>query len=143
MSTILFVFITLFYSGPINQSDFGYRLAVKVNGLKNDKGTVIINIYSSPEGFPGDRLKSFQSIRVKPKNLEAEAVYAGIPRGTYAIAVMHDENNNGKMDRNAFGIPKEGYCVSNNVRGFLSAPAFNQAKFQLNSATVLNLKMIN
>ena len=39
-----------------------------------------------------------------------------IPPGTYAIAVFHDENANGKLDKNFLGIPCEGYGASNNVR---------------------------
>ena len=103
---------------------------------------VFINVYRSSEGFPKERHKSLQSISVEPKNLTAEAVLI-IPKGIYAVAVMHDENNNGKMDTNFLGIPKEGYCVSKNATGFMSAPSFSDAKFELNTATVLNLKMIN
>lgn len=143
MNTILFACLALLHAGAGSQSYAGYPVTVKVNGIKNNRGTLLINIYSSPEGFPHDRLKSFQSIRVEPKNLTAEAVFTNIPQGVYAIAIMHDENNNGKMDTNIFGIPKEGYCVSNNVSGFMSAPSFNKAKFELNSAAVLHLKMIN
>jgi len=38
---------------------------------------------------------------------------AGIPPGTYAIACYHDENDNGKLDTNFLGIPKEGTGASN------------------------------
>jgi uncharacterized protein (DUF2141 family) len=43
-------------------------------------------------------------------------------KGKYAINVIHDKNNNNKLDTNVFGIPKEGWGCSNNARGALGAP---------------------
>ena len=51
--------------------------------------------------------------------------------GEYAIAVYHDENNNGHMDKRMFGIPKEPYGFSNNYRPLMSAPTFNDCKFAI------------
>ena len=50
--------------------------------------------------------------------------------GTYAVAVYHDENANVKFDKNWFGLPVEGYGISNNPTFFLRAPAFDEAKFE-------------
>jgi uncharacterized protein (DUF2141 family) len=55
-----------------------------------------------------------------------------IPYGSYAIAGLHDENKSGEMDYTWLGMPKEGYCFSNDCKPFLSAPTFSQAKFTLN-----------
>jgi len=68
--------------------------------------------------------------------------FAGLQPGSYAIATMHDENNNGKLDTNSFGVPKEGWAVSNNVVSHTHPPKFEDAKMQVNSpdqATTLNL----
>jgi len=46
------------------------------------------------------------------------------------MAVIHDENMNGKLDTNWLGIPKEGYGFSNNARGVAGAPSFSAASFQ-------------
>ena len=45
------------------------------------------------------------------------------------MVCYHDENNNGKFDENMLGMPKEGYCFSNNVKPRFSAPNFNQCAF--------------
>ena len=42
--------------------------------------------------------------------------------GDYAVAIYHDENGNGQLDKRLFGIPKEPYGFSNNYRPRLSAP---------------------
>jgi uncharacterized protein (DUF2141 family) len=59
----------------------------------------------------------------------AGCAFEDIPPGRYALAVVHDENMNGKLDTNAFGIPTEGYGFSNDVTGVFGAPAFSAASF--------------
>ena len=39
-----------------------------------------------------------------------------LPAGNYAVQVMHDENENNKLDTNFMGMPIEGYGFSNNPR---------------------------
>jgi uncharacterized protein (DUF2141 family) len=46
---------------------------------------------------------------------------------------LHDENRNNEMDTNFLGIPIEGFGASNDARGFLSPPKYDDAKFYLNS----------
>lgn len=52
-----------------------------------------------------------------------------IPPGKYALAVIHDENMNAKLNTNARGSPTEGYSFSNDVKGLFGAPAFSAASF--------------
>jgi uncharacterized protein (DUF2141 family) len=63
------------------------------------------------------------------ENASTEVGSAGTSPGKYAIVCFHDENNNGKFDENAPGMPKEGYCFSNNVKPRFSAPKFDQCGF--------------
>jgi uncharacterized protein (DUF2141 family) len=37
------------------------------------------------------------------KTLSAQTVFDNLPAGVYAVAVYHDENSNGKLDRGMFG----------------------------------------
>jgi uncharacterized protein (DUF2141 family) len=37
------------------------------------------------------------------KTLRAQTVFDNLPAGVYAVAVCHDENSNGKLDRGMFG----------------------------------------
>ena len=50
-----------------------------------------------------------------------------LKKGVYAIKVLVDNNDNGKMDLNFFGIPKEQFGFSNNVLGILGVPKFEKA----------------
>jgi uncharacterized protein (DUF2141 family) len=49
--------------------------------------------------------------------------------GTYAVSVFHDENSNGKLDRNILRMPKEGVGVSNNAAGHFGPPKFDDMAF--------------
>jgi uncharacterized protein (DUF2141 family) len=51
-----------------------------------------------------------------------------VPYGDYGIAAFHDENSNGKMDKNLLGIPKETYGFSNNLTVILRAPKWEKGK---------------
>ena len=64
-----------------------------------------------------------------------------LPEGVYAIALFVDANKNLKIDKNFLGIPKEQFGFSNNAMGKLSAPSFEQAKFEVQGDTLQNIKL--
>ena len=66
---------------------------------------------------------------IKVRQTQARCDFADIPPGRYALAVIHDENMNGKLDTNRLGIPTEGYGFSNDVKGLLGPPSFAAASF--------------
>ena len=72
---------------------------------------------------------------------QSTIVLDGIPKGVYAIACYHDENNNGKLDTNFFGIPTEGTGASNNAKGSLGPPKFQNAKFNVEGDTNQTIKI--
>ena len=59
-----------------------------------------------------------------------------LPPGRYAAIVIHDEDDNGRLDTNPMGVPGEGYGVSNDARGFLSAPSFEPAAIAVGDADI-------
>ncbi len=110
---------------------------VKILNVRNSTGTVDCALFDSPEGFPIEALFSARKVMVmKVQNKEARCDFEEIPRGTYALAVFHDENMNGKLDTNWLGIPKEGYAFSNDVKALLAAPSFSDASFQYDGGII-------
>ena len=74
---------------------------VKILNIRNSTGTVDCALFDSPEGFPIEVLRSATKVMVmKVRNTEARCDFEDIPAGTYALAVIHDENMNGKLDTN-------------------------------------------
>ena len=110
---------------------------VTILNIRNSIGTVACALFDSPEGFPTEFLLSATNVMViKIRKSQARCDFEDIPPGKYAMAVIHDENMNGKLDANWLGIPTEGYGFSNNATGVLGPPAFSAASFRYDGQTV-------
>jgi uncharacterized protein (DUF2141 family) len=106
---------------------------VKILDIRNSTGTVACALFESPEGFPAEYLHFATNMMViKVRATRARCDFEDIPPGTYALAVVHDENMNGILDTNWAGIPTEGYGFSNDVKAWLGAPSFSAASFPYN-----------
>lgn len=114
---------------------------VKILNIKNSTGTVACALFESPDGFPTDYLRLATNVMViKIRKDQARCDFEDIPPGTYAMAVIHDENMNGKLDTNWLGIPTEGYGFSNDAKAVVGAPSFSAASFPYDGQN-LNLTM--
>ena len=83
-------------------------LHVRVVNLRNSTGQVICTLFDTPGAFPSDSSKAVGQIAVPIKDEAAVCSFGGLAPGTYALVTFHDENSNGKFDRNWLGLPKEG-----------------------------------
>jgi uncharacterized protein (DUF2141 family) len=104
---------------------------VTVAGFRNRTGQVCVSLFSSPEGFPGETKKAVRTFTSKIDGNRVKVCFDAVPAGEYALAVLHDENMNGKMDTSFWGYPKEGAGVSNNPKSRRGPPRFDDAKFVL------------
>ncbi|MBS9719192.1 DUF2141 domain-containing protein [Tianweitania sp. BSSL-BM11] len=128
----LFLGLALLF--PFSAAQAG-DLVVEVSGLRNAKGSLALCVTADPKGFPG--CKKGDTQRVVPAAKARQPItFKNLPAGTYALAVIHDENNNGKLDQNLVGIPKEGIAVSNNAVPKFSAPKFKAAGFTVGKQRV-------
>jgi uncharacterized protein (DUF2141 family) len=110
---------------------------VKILNIRNSTGTVACALFDSPAGFPNEFLVSATNVMViKVRKNQARCDFEDIPPGTYAMAVIHDENMNGKLDTNWLGVPTEGYGFSNNATGVLGPPPYSAASFRYDGQTV-------
>ncbi|WP_394773974.1 DUF2141 domain-containing protein [Flavobacterium sp.] len=132
--TKIITIITLFICSLISAQTV--KLTVSVSGLKNNTGMVKVGLYNSEGTFLKTIYKSEAS---KIKNNEVVVTFEGIPAGEYAISTYHDENSNGKLDKNMMGIPSEDYAASNNAKGFMGPPAYKDAKFVVNKDSKIEI----
>lgn len=72
---------------------------------------------------------------------QLEVAFAPVPPGRYAVRTYQDENGNGKLDLGLFKIPKEGVGCSNNVKGFMSAPALKDMLFEVNGPKAIGIAL--
>jgi uncharacterized protein (DUF2141 family) len=101
---------------------------VSVTGLRSAKGQVLVCLTTNRKAFP-DCSKDAGSVRMAVKATEAGSFSLHAPAaGTYAIAVVHDENGNNKLDTAIF-LPKEGFGFSRNPAITVGPPSFKSASF--------------
>jgi uncharacterized protein (DUF2141 family) len=108
----------------------GVALTVRIHGLSNDRGGVAVALFAAAEAFP-DQKKALAGQLAKIEKGRARVRFAGLRPGVYAVAVLHDENENSKMDFNFLGMPLEGYGFSNDASAPFGPPSFEQASFEL------------
>ncbi len=115
-------------------AQFKGNLIIDVDRLQDQKGSLCIKVFNGSQGFPNSNDKAVKRECVKITNQPMRFVYRGLPAGNYAVAVFHDSNGNGNLDRNGAGMPTEGYGFSNNPVVKTSAPRYGQAVFLLAGA---------
>ncbi len=114
----------------------GYTITVDVRTLRNHKGKVLGLLFDSSSGFPGSTGKAYAKARTSElEGGRATLRFSGVSAGVYAVAVIHDENENNRLDTNFIGIPKEGVGASNGARGTIGPPRWKDARFEVAKAT--------
>jgi uncharacterized protein (DUF2141 family) len=101
--------------------------------------TLYVALYGSATGFTGTALAS-QMVPMRAG--AAQLVFPGLAPGRYAVRVFADENGNGKLDTNLFGMPTERYGFSNDAKGNLGPPEFDAAAIGVDTdlQTVIHLR---
>ncbi len=113
---------------------------VSITGLRSAKGQILVCLTTNPKAFP-DCSKDKASVHLAVKAANAANFKVAAPaNGTYAIAVVHDENSNNKMDMALF-LPKEGFGFSRNPTITVGAPSFKSASFAVTGDTHQAIRM--
>jgi uncharacterized protein (DUF2141 family) len=113
---------------------------VEISRLRSNDGQMLCALFSSAEAFPTKSDKAVARLTAKIAERRAVCDFTGIAPGTYAVSVVHDENSNGKLDRNFIGMPREGVGASNDAKGHMGPPKFGPASFSYKSGR-LDLKI--
>jgi uncharacterized protein (DUF2141 family) len=140
----IYLFFTLIIFSNFSVFAGTGKLRIEIIGIRSTKGKVLVNLFSTAKGFPTNPKYAYRTAELEIKEGgKAYVEFADLPYGDYAVAVLHDENDNKKMDYNFLGMPKEGYCFSNNYRPTFKNPSFRQAGFFLERPLkTLQLEMI-
>ena len=122
------------------------ELVLRVNNIK-EAGEIHIAIYDSAEAFEADRgEKGGAAPGITQGTIEmvepGSVTYRyELPPGTYAIGIFHDANLNNRLDNYFFGVPREQYGFSNNARGFMGPPSFEDAAFSVEGKTEISITL--
>jgi len=107
------------------------ELKVEISGVQSDSGKVTVTLYTDAGTFLKSGIGETTSAAASAGKVII--TLAGLNPGTYAVAAHHDEDGDGEMAKNLFGVPKEGYGFSNNAPATFGPPDFRDAAFRLDA----------
>jgi uncharacterized protein (DUF2141 family) len=109
---------------------------IAVSGLRNDHGLVQACLTTQPRHFPDCR-DDPASHRLSMEAHDGLVLrFDRVEPGTYAVALLHDENGNGRADRVLSMIPREGFGFSRDAPVRMGPPGFDEAAFDVGAAPV-------
>ena len=110
----------------------GSTITVTVTGLRNAEGVVLACMTTSDQSFPKCRgVAGAKSAKVAAHEGNLTLHFEDVKPGRYAIALLHDENANGKADRALGMMPKEGFGFSRDAPVRMGPPKFSDAVFDM------------
>ncbi|MFY8188475.1 MAG: DUF2141 domain-containing protein [Flavobacterium sp.] len=122
-------------------SVFGFAqevsLSVKIKNIASNDGKIYVGVYADEKSF---LKKVYRGNLIEIDGSEAKCEFK-LPAGTYAVSIFHDENDNQKFDTGWFGIPIEDYGTSNNAKGFMGPPKFEDAKIELKENKTITISL--
>jgi uncharacterized protein (DUF2141 family) len=108
------------------------KVELNIQNLSCAEGFICIAVFTSDKEFKTE--KPFYEFKIHKNMNKCDTIKTviSLPPGKYGISVLHDENLNGKMDYNFFGVPIEGFGFSNYYQQKLRKPSFDSFSFNLN-----------
>jgi len=122
-----------------------YTLTVDVKNLRNAKGVVQFALYNKDGSIPDEDYENYyKMLRGEIVNGSSSITFKNIPSGKYAVNILHDENENGQIDKKfLLPIPNEGIGFSNyETIGFSNRPNFSKASFEVKENKTIKVKVI-
>lgn len=142
IATLIAVLIML-SSAKFSGEETTFSLTVQVSELQNSKGEVQFSLYNKAGSIPDEHFKQYyKQLKAKIKDNSSFIIFKNLPKGHYAVNVLHDENENGVIDKGWF-LPVEGIGFSN-LKSInpMNRPSFKKAKFKINSDKTVKVKII-
>ena len=133
MRTILFLAMMLAASVVGAQN----KLTVVVDGIEKSNGQILVAVYDSVN-FLKQPLY-YGLAKVEQGQEEVTIVIENVAAGKYAVSLFHDENDNNQLDTGSYGIPVEKYGFSNNARGNMGPPTFQECRINVEEDTEINI----
>lgn len=122
----------------LSDTESDATVRIELTGLDQADGNIYIAVYDSEDTWLGDA-PILQRKVVIAEALAGEVLLTelNLQPGEYAFSIFYDSNNNGKLDTNFIGIPKEPLALSNNARPKFGPPRYEDAVFQVGEELIV------
>lgn len=112
-------------------------ITIAVSTVRNHQGAIICALFDTAESFA--KRVPLARVVAHAKTPSTTCVLRNVKAGIYAVTAIHDENDNGRLDKSFFGRPTEGYGVSNNHTYAMHGPRFSENTFSLAASRSLSI----
>ena len=121
-------------AAPINAEPAGTTVTVSVTNLRNTDGVVRACMTGDEHRFPRCQDATHGYRTVVRAGQATTLRFDNVTPGTYAIAILHDENDNGRADRALSMVPREGFGFSRDAPVHMGPPDFDDAAIAIGSS---------
>jgi uncharacterized protein (DUF2141 family) len=128
-------------TAPTIAMNSGATLTLTIEGVRSPRGKIMAALLKADA--TAGVARRVDATMATPVTGTTTVRFQGLAPGDYAIQLFHDENGNGEMDSNLFGIPSEGYAFSNRARGSFGPPKFEQMKFTVTAEPAATAAVMN
>lgn len=104
-------------------------LRVEVTNVRQAGGTVWVGVYTSPDDFMDRDKARLVAARVTGTGKLSVDVPDLIVGEDYALAIFHDEDDDGEFNTNWLGLPSEPWAFSGTLKSRLRLPRFEEVSF--------------
>jgi len=127
MKKIGILFTIVLYSFILKAQETAATVSVTIENVLNANGTIVASLHTNETFMKSAGLIDLQK---EAKKGSVTFTFENVAPGAYAIMVLHDENDNKRMDFETNGMPKENYGMSGNEMA-MGPPTFADAKFEV------------
>jgi uncharacterized protein (DUF2141 family) len=110
-------------------------LMLSIDGLRSQDGVVCVALFDDQAGFPTDGAQAIRNSCFAVTEVPLVVSFSDLRYGEYAVSLLHDEDQNGRLNTGIFGIPLEGVGFSNNPRLSQGAPSFDATRFNFTQSS--------
>jgi uncharacterized protein (DUF2141 family) len=127
-------------SDPVGTALQKNQLEVIVKNVRPQKGHVRVCLFDNKNDFFNKALKCYDVDAPEYEN-SILVIFNGLKNSRHAVAVYQDYNQNGILDRNWLGLPKEPYGFSNNPSTYFGPPGFLRASFEMKESKTIIISL--
>jgi uncharacterized protein (DUF2141 family) len=138
MKKLTVLFISIFYI--LFAKSQTVNVTVTVNNVLSNDGIVQVCVFNKANAFPDKKSLAVKCVDAKATKGSMKIQVDGLAPGSYAFAVHHDKNSDGKVNTNFVGIPKEPMGASNGAKGKMGPPKYADAVITLKQDLTIDLE---
>ena len=141
---VLILFLNTELISQNNPESFELKLNISNIG---SSGNLMIAVWSNSDSWDnnmtnrsGQRVGFDYAFKEKVQRGNFSTII-NLPKGTYFVSILLDENFNNILDKNFIGIPSEQYGFSTKKQIRFRKPKFDEGSIEFSKNSILNIKL--